>query len=151
MEIHAGAAVNTANIFGHFDVDIRFSPHCNCARFQYRQFISGLVTINGTNIANQFSVPGGGLPAIGNFVEDGNTTLPNNGRFGHRNHLPNQGMRNQYLNDNGAAVMASGCRYTSTDEPGVTGAPANAGDVFAFDFRFFGEVRKDGAMIWPIR
>ena len=51
--------------------------------------------------------------------------------------------------------MASGCRYTSTDEPGVTGAPANAGDVFAFDFRFFGEVRKDGAMIerkfWAVR
>ena len=155
MELHA-AGPNLANIFGHFDVDIRFSPHCDCSRFQYRQFISGLVTYNGTNINNQFSLPGGaGLPAISNWVEDGNTTLANNGRYGHRNHLANQGFFNQYTDASGGIDMQNGCRYQSFDEPGVIGAPANPGDVYVFDFRFFGDIRKDGRMIerkfWAVR
>jgi len=156
MELHA-AGPNLANIFGHFNVDIRFSPHCDCSRFQYRQFISGLVTYNGANINNQFgTIPGGAaLPAISNWVEDGNTNLPNNGRYGHRNHLANQGVLNQYTDANGGIDMQNGCRYQSFDEPGVIGAPANAGDVYVFDFRFFGDIRKDGRMIerkfWAVR
>jgi hypothetical protein len=156
MEIHAGAAPNTANIFGHFDVEILFSPHCDCSRFEYRQFISGLVTLNGINLNTQFSIPPGNvLPASGNFIEDGNTALPGNGRYGHRNSLANQGMLNQYVDSAGGIDMANGCRFRSFDEPGVIGAPANTGDLYVFDFRFFGDIRKDGKMIerkfWSVR
>lgn len=156
MELHAGANPNTANIFGHFDVEIHFSPHCDCSRFEYRQFISGNVTLNGASLNNQFSIPPGNvLPATGNFVEDGNTTLPNNGRYGHRNLAANNGMPNQYLDAAGTVDMLNGCTFRSFDEPGVTGAPANPGDTYVFDFRFFGDIRKDNRMIerkfWSVR
>jgi peptidoglycan hydrolase-like protein with peptidoglycan-binding domain len=156
MEIHAAAAPNTANIFGHFNVDIQFSPHCNCADFVYRQFISGNVTLNGVNINNQFSIPPGNvLPATGNFVEDGNTTMPNNGRYGHRVAGDNRGPLNQYLDASGNVDMLNGCRFRSFDEPGVVGAPANTGDTYVFDFRFIGEIRRRGQMVerkfWSVR
>ena len=154
MDIRA-AGINRANIFGHFDVEIQFSPHCDCSRFQYRQFICGTVTYNGVNINNVFSIPGGALPAISNWVEDGNTTLPNNGRYGHRNHAANNGLPNQYTDANGAVDMQHGCKFKSTDEPGVTSSLANSGDVYVFDLRFFGDIRKDGQMIqrkfWSVR
>ena len=154
MELHP-AGTNLANIFGHFNVEIQFSPHCDCSRFQYRQFICGSVTYNGTNINNVFSIPGGALPAISNWVEDGNTNLPNNGRYGHRNHTANDGLPNQYIDATGGVNMRRGCKFNSTDEPGVTTAAANTGDVYIFDFRFFGDIRKDGQMIqrkfWSVR
>jgi hypothetical protein len=146
MTMHA-AGPNLANIFGHFEVEILFSPHCDCSRFEYRQFICGNVTHNGNNINANFAIPGGGLPAIGAWVEDGNTTLANNGRFGHRNHLPNQGITNQYIDANGQPDMANGCRFNSIDQPGVTAGPAAHNDVYVFDFRFFGDVMKDGKKI----
>lgn len=156
MEIHAGAVANTANIFGHFDVEIRFSPHCDCSKFEYRQFISGQVTLNGASINNQFSIPPGNvLPATGSFIEDGNTTLPNNGRYGHRNLPPNQGVPNRYVDASGNVDMANGCTFFSFDEPGVVGGPANTGDTYVFDFRFFGDIHKGGKMIerkfWAVR
>lgn len=155
MELHPGAGVNQVNIFGHFDIEIRFDPHCDCSRFEYRQFIGGDVTLNGANINNQFNVPGGGLPGLGNFVEDGNTTLAGNGRFGHRNLPPNQQALNQYADADGTLDMANGCIYTSFDEPGVTNAPGNSGDHYVFDIRFFGDIRKDGTMVerkfWAVR
>lgn len=156
MELHAAASPNTANIFGHFDVEVRFSPHCDCSKFEYRQFISGNVTLNGVNINNQFSVPPVNvLPASGSFVEDGNTTLANNGRYGHRNLQANQGMFNQYTDSAGNIDMTNGCIFHSFDEPGVTGGPANSGDTYVFDFRFFGDIRKNGKMIerkfWSVR
>ena len=156
MQLHSAGA-GLANIFGHFDVEIQFSPHCDCSRFQYRQFICGLVTYNGANMNNQFSIPGGagGLPAIPNWVEDGNTNLPDNGRYGHREHQPDNGLPNKYLDADGNPDMLNGCRFRSFDEPGVVGAPANSGDVWAFDFRFYGEIRRDGQMVqrkfWAVR
>jgi hypothetical protein len=155
MQLHPGAGANQVNIFGHFDVDILFDPHCDCSRFQYRQFIGGDVTLNGRNINNQFSVPGGGLPGLGNFVEDGNTTLAGNGRFGHRNLPPNQQATNEYTDADGTQNMAGGCRFHSFDEPGVTDAPGNPGDTYVFDFRFFGDIIRDGKMVerkfWSVR
>jgi peptidoglycan hydrolase-like protein with peptidoglycan-binding domain len=156
MEIHAAALPNTANIFGHFDVEIRFSPHCDCSKFEYRQFISGNVTLNGININNQFSIPPGNvLPVTGNFIEDGNTNLNNNGRYGHRVPGDNRGPLNQYLDAAGNPDMLNGCTFHSFDEPGVTGAPANTGDTYVFDFRFFGDIRKNGTMVerkfWSVR
>jgi len=156
MELHAGASVNTANIFGHFDVEIRFSPHCDCSRFEYRQFISGNVTLNGTNINSSFTIPPSNvLPPTGSFIEDGNTTLTNNGRYGHRSSGDNRGRLNQYLDASGNVDMQNGCFFRSFDEPGITGGPANSGDTYVFDFRFFGDIRKDGQMVerkfWSVR
>src|SRR5579859_61044 len=146
MELHA-AGPNLANIFGHFEVSIQFSPHCDCSQFEYRQFIGGQVTLNGTVINANFSVPGGGLPGLGNFVQDGNTTLPNNGRYGHRKLPANQGLVNQYTDPDGTVNMANGCVFNSLDEPGVVGAPANPGDVYVFDIRFFGDILRNGKPI----
>jgi hypothetical protein len=89
-------------------------------------------------------------------VEDGNTTLPHNGRYGHRSHPANAGgLPNQYVDDEGNIDMLNGCKFQSFDEPGVLGAPANSGDVWAFDFRFYGEIQRDGQMVerkfWSVR
>lgn len=155
MQLHPGKLVNQVNIFGHFDVDILFDPHCDCSRFQYRQFIGGDVTLNGVNINHQFSVPNRGLPGLGNFVEDGNTQLPNNGRYGHRKLPANQKMVNEYTDVNGHPNMDSGCRFHSSDEPGVIDAPGNPGDHYVFNIRFFGDITRDGRMVerkfWSVR
>lgn len=154
MTVVPGAAPGTVDIFGHFDIQIRFDPHCDCSRFEYRQFIGGDVTLNGANINGAFSVPGGGLPGLGNFVEDGNTTLPNNGRIGHRNLPGNQGFPNEYFDTGGVQNMPSGCLFHATDEPGVN-TPNTPGNVLVFDIRFFGDIRRDGAMVerkfWAVR
>ncbi|MCB0573402.1 MAG: DUF4157 domain-containing protein [Saprospiraceae bacterium] len=144
------------DIFGHFDVEIMFSPHCNCSEFEYRQFISGSVTYNGTNVNHMFStIPGGTLPTIGNWIQDGNTSLPNNGRYGHRNLPPNRVIPNRYLDVDGNIDMANGCTFKSADEPGLFGAAANSGDTYMFDIRFFGDIRRNGKMVerkfWAVR
>jgi hypothetical protein len=156
MELHAAAVAGTANIFGNFDIEIRFSPHCDCSRFEYRQFIGGDVTLNGVNINNLFgTIPGGGLPGLGNFIEDGNTTVASNGRLGHRNTQPNLAAQNEYLDPSGNIDMQNGCIYRSFDQPGLTSAQANPGDVYVFDIRFFGDILKDGKMVerkfWSVR
>jgi len=156
MELHAAAAPNTANIFGNFSIEIRFSPHCDCSRFEYRQFIGGDVTLNGVNINNRFGqIPGGALPGLGNFIEDGNNTVAGNGRLGYRNTQPNLAAQNEYLDTSGNIDMLNGCIYRSFDQPGLTNAQANPGDVYDFNIRFFGDIRKDGKMIerkfWSVR
>lgn len=157
LEIHpAGAGL--ADIFSRFNVTARFSPHCNCNEFDYRQFICGTVirTQGGvaTNVNNLFNVPGGGLPACPGWVEDGNTAQPQNGRYGHRNAGAVR-VNNRYLDNTGAVDMANGCRFEAFDVPGMFGVPANPGDQYAFDIRFFGDIRRNGTRMqrkfWAVR
>src|SRR5260370_20581145 len=74
------AGLNQTDIFSRFNVTARFSPHCNCSEFDYRQFICGNVTRThasiAANINNLFAVPGGGLPQCPGWVEDGSTAQP---------------------------------------------------------------------------
>ena len=151
------AGPGLADIFSRFNVRARFSPHCNCNEFDYRQFICGTVdrTQGGvaTNINNLFTIPGGGLPQCPGWVEDGNTTQPQNGRYGHRNHPAR--VNNRYLDDAGTVDMANGCRFEAFDVPGMFGVPANPGDRYDFDIRFFGDVRRNGRRMqrkfWAVR
>ena len=151
------AGPGLADIFSRFNVTARFSPHCNCDEFDYRQFICGSVdsTQGGvvTNLNNFFLVPGGGLPQCPSWVEDGNTTQPQNGRYGHRNHTAR--VNNRYLDDTDTEDMANGCRFAAFDEPGLWSEPVNSGDRYDFDIRFFGDIRRNGRRMqrkfWAIR
>lgn len=151
------AGPGLADIFSRFNVMARFSPHCHCDQFEYRQFICGSVdrTQGGvaTNINNLFTIPGGGLPQCPGWVEDGNTTQAQNGRYGHRNHAAR--VNNRYLDDTGTVDMANGCRFEAFDVPGMFGVPANSGDRYDFDIRFFGDIRRNGQRMqrkfWAVR
>lgn len=151
------AGPGLADIFSRFNIRARFSPHCNCNEFDYRQFICGTVdrTQGGVvaNINNLFTIPGGGLPQCPGWVEDGNTTQPQNGRYGHRNHPAR--VNNRYLDDAGTVDMANGCRFEAFDVPGMFGVPANPGDRYDFAIRFFGDVRRNGRRMqrkfWAVR
>jgi hypothetical protein len=150
--------VNLADIFSRFNVTARFSPHCNCNEFDYRQFICGnVVRTHGgvaTNMNNVFHIPGGGLPACPGWVEDGNTAEAQNGRYGHRTPASAR-VNNRYRDNTGATDMVNGCRFEAFDEPGMVGVPANSGDTYAFDIRFFGDIRRNGTRIqrkfWRVR
>lgn len=143
-------------IFSRFNVTARFSPHCNCDEFDYRQFICG--SVDGTqsgalvNMNGNFFIPGGGLPQCPGWVEDGDTTASQNGRYGHRDHTARA--NNRYLDDTGTVDMANGCRFAAFDVPGVE-VPANSGDRYDFNMRFFGDVRRSGRRMrrkfWAIR
>ena len=157
LEIHpAGAGL--ADIFSQFNVTARFSPHCNCNEFDYRQFICGTVTRTQgaavTNVNNLFAIPGGGLPACPGWVEDGNTAQPQNGRYGHRNAGAAR-VNNRYLDNTGAVDMVNGCRFEALDAPGMWGVPANPGDQYTFDIRYFGDIRRNGTRMqrkfWAVR
>lgn len=151
------AGLGLANIFSRFNVTARFSPHCNCDEFDYRQFICGTVnrTQGGvvTNMNNVFLIPGGRLPRCPGWVEDGNTTEPQNGRYGHRNHTAR--INNRYIDDTGTVDMANGCRFESFDVPGLFDVPDNSGDRYDFDIRFFGDIRRNGRRMqrkfWAVR
>ena len=143
------AGPGLADIFSRFDVEARFSSRCDCSAFEYRQFICGTVagTQGGvvTNLNHLFLIPGGGLPACPNWVEDGNTTEPNNGRYGHRNHAAR--INNRYLDDTDTVDMSDGCVFRSLDTPGLFDMPDVSGDQFDFDIRFFGDIRRSGSRI----
>jgi hypothetical protein len=151
------AGPGLADIFSHFTMTARFSPHCNCEEFDYRQFICGSVdrTRAGvvTNMNNVFFIPGGGLPQCPGWVEDGNTAQAQNGRYGHRDHTAR--VNNRYLDDTGAVDMANGCRFEAFDVPGLFGVPGTSGDRYDFDIRFFGDVRRNGRRMqrkfWAVR
>lgn len=151
------AGPGLADIFSRFNMTARFSPHCHCDQFEYRQFICGSVdrTQGGvvTNINNLFTIPGGGLPQCPGWVEDGNTAQAQNGRYGHRNHAAR--INNRYLDDTGTVDMANGCRFEAFDVPGMFGVPDNSGDRYDFDIRFFGDIRRNGRRVqrkfWAVR
>jgi hypothetical protein len=146
-------------IQGSTSVEIRFDPHCDCSRFQYRQWIGGDVKENGVSINDSFNhlPPDHRLPGLGNFVQDGDTDLPANGPYGHRGLQPNLGdALDEYTDADGITLnMASGCRYRNTDVVGFNRRASVAGDHYNFDMRFFGVILMDGKVIekkfWAFR
>jgi hypothetical protein len=143
MEQSTGTG-GTVDMEGHFTVEIHLPPGEDCGKYEYRQFICARVEMLPagadpagplTDLKSLFSVPGG-LRAIPNYTEDGNTAL--NARYGHRSRpgLDN----NHYLNNEGHVDQANGCIFKSWDFPGITGRVTNPGEQYEFDFRFRGEV-----------
>jgi hypothetical protein len=152
------AGAGQVDIFSRFNVTARFSPHCNCNEFDYRQFICGDVTrtqgATVANINNLFAIPGGGLPHCPGWAEDGNTAQPQNGQYGHRDAGAAR-VNNRYLDNANTVDMVDGCRFEAFDVPGMWGVPANHGDQYAFDIRFFGDIRRNGTRMqrkfWRVR
>jgi hypothetical protein len=131
---------------GHFKVEVRLPPGEDCHLFEYRQFICGNVefvpatagpTDPAVNLNSLFTVPGGTLPPIPNYHEDGNTAL--HAQYGHRS-LPAR-PENHYLDADGNEDQANGCIFKSFDKPGITDRACTPGEIYDFDFRFMGQVR----------
>jgi hypothetical protein len=161
LETHPAPArngVDQARIFGKFDVEIRFDPHCDCSQLEYRQYISGDAFQNNQNINRFFtSVPGGHLPGAGNWRWDGDRNLNNNGHYGVRGAAANQGGVTDEYTDATGAPDAAGCNYRASDDPGLRSVDVARGDRFVFDIRFHGEIiRKSDKKVmedkfWAVR
>jgi hypothetical protein len=143
----AGAVAGTRSIAGHFGMAAQFSKYCNCADYEYRQFIKGHLKRKRAGVwadlAALFATePAGSLTA--GWQEDGNTTEAAT-NYGHRGQAAEPG-ENRYLNNLGATDMPAGCQYEGDDHPGGD-IPAVAGDVIDFDLRFRGEIQRKGAVV----
>jgi hypothetical protein len=114
---------------------------CVCSCCDYRQFIRGTFTANGTAIALLLPNPAGGpplkmlpRPAAGspsdNFLEDGLVAPPagTNVHYGHRSEGSTDST-DKYLPD-----RATGCQYRGNDFPGLTSAVGTSVSVDV-DFR----------------
>jgi hypothetical protein len=141
-QIDVTAGSGTTDMLGHFTIDIHLPPD-NCEDYEYRQYICGDVNFipagGGTEVSlnNIFTTqPGGRLPAIPNYHQDGNTAL--NAIYGRRDRPARP--ENRYVDDEGNTNQATGCRFLGEDFPGITGRITNSGEVYDFDFRFMGEV-----------
>jgi hypothetical protein len=128
-----------------FDMEIDFDDtgeDCECPCGEYRQFVRGTITVNGTAVIPLLPVTGGPptplLPrpapgaAADNFVEDGNLHV-GNPHYGHRDDDPpgNGDPSDRYL-----PARADGCQYRGNDFPSVTGGP---GTTFSIDVDFRGQ------------
>lgn len=146
----------TVRIKADVRVDIKFDPHCDCSRLDYRQYVKGNIFRNGVNINTWIDhAPGGGLPGMGHWIEDGDNTLPHNGPYGHREYDQDLGATDHYIDPDGTPNKTHGCVYENSDSMGIDHGTGNRGDIFVFDVRFFGEIRRDRKAIekkfWAIR
>jgi hypothetical protein len=146
----------TTQIRGQHVIEARFSDRCNCADFEYRQFIVGVAGVTRAaggariDVAHMFShVPGGRLPPV--LREDGMTQCAGV-NYGHRRQ-PGQASttttcgQNQYQDANGTPNQASGCVYRGEDFPQLTVSGLNTGDQTDLWIQFQGEIRRNGRTI----
>ena len=150
------AATNTCTLFGHFRTASQFSPRCNCAQFEYRQFIRGHFFHNrgGAQVADLGATQFGRLPAgrlTNDFEEDGDTTDPVAQNYGHRANPADNDPEDHYINGAMADDQANGCRYRSEDFLGFAQVPGipdcRVGDVLDADMTYRGEIQRNGTAI----
>ena len=142
-------------IRGHHVVEARFSSRCNCAEFQYRQFISGIAGVTRAagarvDMATSFPhIPGGRLPAV--MREDGMTHC-RGANYGHREQ-PGQAAtttacgENQYRDADGTPNQADGCLYRGEDFPVLTVRGLDKGDATDLLVQFRGEIQRNGRTV----
>ncbi len=147
-------------IGSRFRIRARFDPRCNCADFEYRQFIDGNVELRDHtgatfNLNADFAVPGGLPNTMG---EDGDTTIPvgvAGHHYGHRFDSDNPtDNRDRYLPD-----RRTGCEYAGHDFPElgpIPATPGDRGDLYDWTMRFRGVIRRRGHGVveekfWAIR
>ena len=150
------AATNTCTLFGHFRTASQFSPRCNCAQFEYRQFIRGHFFHNrgGARVADLGATQFRRLPAgalTNTFEEDGDTTDPVAQNYGHRANPADNDPEDHYINGRMADDQANGCRYRSEDFLGFARVPGipdcRVGDVLDADMTYRGEIQRNGTAI----
>lgn len=142
------AASSSRNKMGErFNMEIDFDSSgagCTCSCGEYRQYIRGTFTANGTNIVHLLPNPAGGAPikmlprpaagaANDNFLEDGIPTPPSgvNVYYGHRSEGSSDTTDTYQQPD-----RATGCQYRGNDFPGLTGP---TGMTVAIDLDFRGQ------------
>jgi hypothetical protein len=147
-------------IGSRFRIRARFDPRCNCADFEYRQFIAGNVELRDKtgptfNLNADFDVPGG---LSSTMKEDGDTTIPvgvAGHHYGHRFDSDNPtDNRDRYLPD-----RRTGCEYAGHDFPElgpIPATPGDRGDLYDWTMRFRGVIRRRGHGVveekfWAIR
>jgi hypothetical protein len=143
-------------IKGHHVVEARFSSRCNCAEFQYRQFISGVAGVTRAaggarvDMASSFPhIPGGRLPAV--TREDGMAQCRGT-NYGHREQ-PGQATttttcgENQYRDADGTLNQADGCLYRGEDFPVLTVRGLDKGDATDLLIQFRGEIQRNGRTV----
>jgi hypothetical protein len=146
------AQANGATMTRTFFMNAQFPAYCNCADYEYRQFIrghltherKGVVTDEGGWFAN---LPQGRIKKT--WQEDGHTKAKAV-NYGHRNQ-PAESI-NRYLNDKGNVDMAKGCRYDGEDTPGgqYNGwkvAKPTSGDIIDIEVSFRGEIHRKGRVV----
>ena len=134
-----------------FHMDAQLPSHCNCADYEYRQFIRGHLTHERAGVVadegDAFSdLPAGRINAA--WQEDGDTSAAT-ANYGHRS-LPAESF-NRYLNDSFGLDMANGCLYRAGDTPGGNYTGKNVtpttGDVIDVEVKFRGEIQRKGKVI----
>ena len=132
---------------GHFRVEAEFSPRCNCAGFQYRQFIRGHWHRTRGGVVTDLPIrePGGVLPA--GFIEDTDTSDPVP-HYGHRDMAAGALVEDHYIDAANADDQAHGCRYRCEDFPGFNPlGDCLAGDRYDLFTTFRGEIQRNGTAI----
>jgi Domain of unknown function (DUF4157) len=142
-------APNACRLRAHFRTASQFSARCNCAQFQYRQFIRGHFNLERGGVVTdrgaEFNMlPNGRLDP--GWQEDGDTT-DNPVHYGHRNAAADAVPEDHYINDLGADDQLNGCRYRSEDTPGGILNDCRVGDIYDWDLNFRGEIQRNGAAI----
>lgn len=133
---------------GHFQARAQFPARCDCADFEYRQFIHGHLNLRRGGVTHDLSgiftqLPAGQLTA--DFREDGDTS-DNPVNYGHRDQPADADPEDHYLNDSGATDQARGCRYRNEDFPGAT-LNTQAGDEYDALIAFRGEIQRKGRAV----
>ncbi len=133
------------NLRGHFRGQAQFQDRCDCADYEYRQFIRGHLTRTRGGVVNDLSVIFNLLPAgrlTADFREDGDTS-DNPVNYGHRANAADNNPEDRYIDDAGNDDQADGCRYRNEDFPGAL-LNTQAGDSFDALMQFRGVIRRSG-------
>lgn len=131
----------------HFRIEAEFSPRCNCAEFQFRQFIAGHWRRTRAGAISHLPIrePGGVLRDA--FIEDTDTADPVP-HYGHRLDAVGALVEDHYIDENGHDEQAHGCRYRSEDFPGFSPfGDCLAGDRYDLLMRFRGEIQRNRAAV----
>lgn len=147
-QVNSGRDDATHCHFGaHHRIEAQFSPRCNCADFQYRQFIAGHWRRTRGGVVTDLPIAEVAGVLGEAFVEDAdvNDPVPN---YGHRNLPAGGNVEDHYVNASGADDQANGCRYRAEDFPGFNPlGDCLAGDQYDLVTRFRGEIQRGGRPI----
>ena len=134
---------------GGFRTEAEFSSRCNCAGFQYRQFIRGHFNRTRGGVTEDIGpyfafLPAGRINTA--FQEDGDTgDTPVH--YGHRDEPADDDPIDHYFDRAGTDNQPTGCRYESEDNPGGDVDDCQPGDRYDVEVSFRGEIQRNGSPI----
>jgi len=119
------ATMSGSKLSASFTMIGDFAPRipCNCSCGEYRQYVRGTFTANGSPVAH--SLGGGRLLDPTTFQEDGDVAAGT--VYGHRSVV---GTKSIFTPD-----QAGGCRFEGSDEPGISNTGSGVALAMNLDFR----------------